>query len=148
MHGAEMPRSNEDSAREEAMHGCKLGTWCQLFFMALHRSSLHHTAASTGGARTATMIKGKPVFNIFCLPADAVSEHPPLKSLPLELSKFVYEYLKKSLDLPQPADACCIPSVQELNAVLLKTWSRTKEVSTSEPGAHWSWRVCCVLESN
>ena len=41
----------EDRAREEAMHACELGTRFPLFFMALHRSSLHHTPASTGGSR-------------------------------------------------------------------------------------------------
>jgi hypothetical protein len=36
MQCAEMPWSNEDRARDEAMHGCKLGTRCPLFFMALN----------------------------------------------------------------------------------------------------------------
>ncbi len=26
----------EDRAREDAMHACELGTWCPLFFVALH----------------------------------------------------------------------------------------------------------------
>jgi hypothetical protein len=42
-----------------------------------------------------------------------------LKALPLELSKFAYTYLKKSLALPPPADARGKPSVEELDAVLL-----------------------------
>ncbi len=46
--------------------------------------------------------------------------HPQLKSLQLELSKFAYEYLTKSLDLPPPADERCIQSVEKLNAALLK----------------------------
>ena len=115
----EMSCAPEDSARAEAMHACELGTRCPLFFMALHRSSLHHTAASTGGVRGSS-IKGKQAFDLFKLPADAVAEHPPLKALPLELSKFAYTYLKKSLALPPPADARGRPTVEELNAVLLK----------------------------
>ena len=45
----EIPGSKEDCAREEAMHSCELGTRCPSFFMALHRTRLYHTAASTGG---------------------------------------------------------------------------------------------------
>ena len=86
--------------------------------MAMHRSSLHHTPASTGGLRRSS-IKGRQNFNIFKLPADAVAELPALKALPLELSKFAYTYLKKSLALPPPADARGKPTVEELNAVLL-----------------------------
>ena len=115
---SEMPRATEDLARAEAMHACELGTRCPLFFMAMHRSSLHHTPASTGGLRSSS-IRGRQTFNLFKLPADAVAELPALKALPLELSKFAYTYLKKSLALPPPADARGKPSVEELNAVLL-----------------------------
>ena len=115
---SEMPRATEDLARAEAMHACELGTRCPLFFMAMHRSSLHHTPASTGGLRRSS-IKGRQTFNIFNLPAAAVAELPALKALPLELSKFAYTYLKKSLALPPPADARGTPTVAELNGVLL-----------------------------
>ena len=118
MQAGEMQRPKEDCAREEAMHACDLGTRCPLFFMALHRSSLHHTAASTGGITWGT-IKGRRAFNVFCMPADAVAELPALKALPLELSKFAYTYLQKSLALPPPADPRGILSVDELNKVLL-----------------------------
>ena len=68
----EMRCAPEDNARAEAMHACELGTRCPLFFMALHRSSLHHTAASTGGVR-GSCIKGKKAFDLFHLPAAAVA---------------------------------------------------------------------------
>ncbi len=115
---SEMPRATEDLARAEAMHACELGTRCPLFFMAMHRSSLHHTPTSTGGLHRSSL-RGRQTFNLFKLPADAVLDLPALKALPLELSKFAYTYLKKSLALPPPADARGKPSVEELNAVLL-----------------------------
>ena len=92
---SEMPRATEDLARAEAMHACELGTRCPLFFMAMHRSSLHHTPTSTGGLHRSSL-RGRQTFNLFKLPADAVVDFPALKALPLELSKFAYTYLKKS----------------------------------------------------
>ena len=109
----------EDRAREEAMHACELGTRCPLFFMALHRSSLHHTPASTGGIRAWGAIRGRVTFNVWNLPALNVQELPSLKSLPLELSKFAFSYLSKSLGLPKPVDPRGRPSIEELNRVLL-----------------------------
>ncbi len=61
--GEELPGSTDDSARDEAMHACELGTLCPLFFMALHQSRLHHTAASTGGIRLGE-IRGRYGFII------------------------------------------------------------------------------------
>ena len=110
----------EDRAREEAMHACELGTRCPLFFMALHRTRLHHTPASTGGSWPSGAIKGRVAFNVWNLPAVSVQELPSLQSLPLELSKFAYDYLSKSLGLPKPADPHGRPSIAELNGVLLK----------------------------
>ncbi len=75
----------EDRAREEAMHACKLGTRCPLVFMALHRSSLHHTPASTNGIRPLGAIRGRVALNVWNLPEVYVKELPSLKSLPLEL---------------------------------------------------------------
>jgi hypothetical protein len=61
-------RTQDARSRSEAMHGCELGPRCPLFFMALNRKSLHHTAASTGGDSRG-MIKGKRTFNIWkCQP--------------------------------------------------------------------------------
>jgi hypothetical protein len=100
------------------MHACELGTRCPLFFMALHRTRLHHTAASTGGLIRG-VLKGKYAFNVFNMSAAAVKQHPPLKALPLELSKFAYTYLMKSLALPPPVHPSGRPSVEELNHVLL-----------------------------
>ena len=108
----------EDRAREEAMHACELGTRCPLFFMALHRSSLHHTPASTNGIRPSGAIRGRVVLNVWNLPEVYVKELPSLKSLPLELSKFAYDYFSKSLGLPKPVDPRGTPSVAELNRVL------------------------------
>jgi hypothetical protein len=50
----------------------------------------------------------------------SVQELPSLQSLPLELSKFAYVYLSKSLCLPKPADPFGRPSIEELNSVLLE----------------------------
>ena len=108
----------QDRAREDAMHACELGTRCPLFFMALHRSSLHHTPACTGGCRDSGAIKGRVTFNVWNLPAVSVQELPSLQSLPLELSKIAYDYLSKSLCLPKPADPRGRPSIAELNSVL------------------------------
>ena len=102
------------------MHACELGTRCPLFFMALHRSSLHHTPASTGGKQAGGNIKGRVALNVWSMPALVVEEHPVLKSLPLELSKFAFTYLSKSLGLPKPADPRGRPSIEELNRVLLE----------------------------
>ncbi len=49
----------QDRASEDAMHACELGTWCPLFFMALHRTRLHHTPASTGRRWVSGTIKGR-----------------------------------------------------------------------------------------
>ena len=110
--------TKEARSRSEAMHGCELGPRCPLFFMALHRSSLHHTAASTGGASRG-IIKGKRTFNLWHLPDADVACHPVLRSLAQELSKYAYDYLRRALDLPWPADQRGIPTVAELNNVLL-----------------------------
>ena len=109
------------------MHACELGTRCPLFFMALHRTRLHHTAASTGGMDWGGRIKGKHAFNVFKMPAAAVQEHTPLKALPLESAKFAYTFLTKSLALPPPVDPQGRPSVEELNCVLLNYLIQDKD---------------------
>jgi hypothetical protein len=86
--------------------------------MSLHRSSLHHTASSTGGTSRG-VIKGKRTFNLWRLPATDVACHPVLSSLPEELSKFAYAYLRRSLIIPLPSDVHGRPSVEELNNVLI-----------------------------
>ena len=53
------------------------------------------------------------------MPAVSVQELPSLKSLPLELSRFAFSYLSKSLGLPKPVDPRGRPSIEELNRVLL-----------------------------
>ena len=100
------------------MHACELGPRCPLFFMALNRSSLHHTAASTGGTSRG-IIKGKRTLNLWHLPDADVARHPVMKSLALEVSKFAYAYLSRSLGLPSPLDPRGRPSVEELNNVLI-----------------------------
>ena len=111
--GTQDPRS-----RSEAMHGCELGPRCPLFFMALNRSSLHHTAASTGGDSRG-VIKGKRTFNIWCLPPADLACHPVLSSLAQELAKFALTYLSGTLNLPPPRDRGGLPSIEELNLILL-----------------------------
>ncbi len=113
--------TKEARSRSEAMHACELGPRCPLFFMALHRSSdssLHHTAASTGGTSRG-VIKGKCTFNLWHLPDTDVTCHPVLSSLARELAKFTYAYLRRSLGLPLPADQHGRPSIEELNNVLI-----------------------------
>ena len=110
--------TNEAQSRTEAMHACELGPRCPLFFMSLHRSSLHHTASSTGGTSRGA-IKGKRTFNLWRLPATDVACHPVLSSLPEQLSKFAYAYLRRSLNIPLPSDVHGRPSVEELNNVLI-----------------------------
>ena len=58
------------------------------------------------------------MFNVWNLPAVSVQELPSLQSLQLELSKFAYDYLLKSLCLPKPADPLGRQSIAELNSVL------------------------------
>jgi hypothetical protein len=41
--------TKEAGSRSKSMHASDLGPQCPLFSMILHRSSLHHTASSTGG---------------------------------------------------------------------------------------------------
>ncbi len=139
----EMRCAPEDSVRAEAMHACELGTRCPLFFMALHRPSLHHTAASTGGVRGSS-IKGKKAFDLFHLPAAAVAEHSVLKAVPLELAKFAYTYLEKSLALPPPADARGIPTLDELNNVLLRYLVRERGLHVKTWGTLELERDLCV----
>ena len=105
-------------SRSDAMHGCELGPRCPLFFMAVNRSSLHHTAASTGGDSRG-VIKGKRTFNIWLMPAEDLACHPVLGSLSQEMAKFALTYLSKSLNIPPPRDQSGKPSVEELNRILL-----------------------------
>ena len=58
------------------------------------------------------------MLNVWNLPEVYVKELPSLKLLPLELSKFAYDYFLKSLGLPKPVDPRGTPSVAELNRVL------------------------------
>ncbi len=128
------------------MHACELGTRCTMFFMALHRSSLHHTAASTGRV-SGSSIKGKQVFDLLYLPPDSVAEHPVLKVLQLELSKFAFTYLKKSLALPP---LLMHEAYQQFKCSIMSCcniWSG-KVDCTSKPGVYQSWRVTCVWEFN
>ena len=117
-HVEERSGTEEDRSRSEAMHGCELGPRCPLHFMALHRSSLHHTAASTGGTSRG-VVKGKRTFNLWHLPAADLACHPVMSSLARELSKFAYAYLSRTLNLPSPKDQYGKPSVEELNNVLI-----------------------------
>ncbi len=87
--------------------------------MALHRSCLHYTAASTGGLHKGQQ-RGKYGFNIWDMPGSAFQDLPALTALPLELSKFACTYLRKSLDLPPPADSRGKRSFEELNGILLQ----------------------------
>ena len=50
--------------------------------------------------------------------ASSVCSRAP-KSLPLELSRFAFSYLSKSLGLTKPVDPSGRPSIEELNRVLL-----------------------------
>jgi hypothetical protein len=93
-----------------------------------HRRKLAQWASGT--------IKGRVAFNVWNLPAVSVQELPSLQSLPLELPKFVYDYLLKSLGLPKPADHRGRPSTDELSRVLREIWSRTRVDHTLEPGVH------------
>jgi hypothetical protein len=128
--------TKDDRTRSEAMHGCELGPRCPLIFMALNRSSLHHTAASTGGDSRG-LIKGKRAFNVWRLPAADLASHPVLSDLGKELAKYAVTYLSGTLNIPQSRDQHGIPSVEELNHVLLEHLVERK-------GHHV--RVWCTLE--
>ena len=123
-------------SRSDEMHGCELGPRCPLFFMAVNRSSLHHTAASTGGDSRG-VIKGKRTFNIWLMPAEDLACHPVLGSLSQEMAKFALTYLSKSLNIPPPRDQSGKPSVEELNRILLNHLVERR-------GQHV--RVWCTLE--
>ncbi len=101
-------------ARSEAMHVCELGPRCPLFYMALNRSNLHHTAESTG-SDSRGVIKGKRAFNIWNLPAADLASHPVLSDLGQKIAKYAVTYLSGSLNIPPPRDQHGIPSVEELN---------------------------------
>jgi hypothetical protein len=112
--------SQNDAAAEESMHACELGVRCPLFFMALHRSELHHRPASRrrGSSRFA-----RQRFNVWLLrdvQAKAVQELPILQNLPRDLAVFAYMYCKRTLGLPRVADRNGGPTVDELNNVLLR----------------------------
>jgi hypothetical protein len=123
-------------SRSDAMHGCELGPRCPLFFMVVNRSSLHHTAASTGGDSRG-VIKGKRTFNIWLMPAEDLACHPGLGSLSQEMAKFALTYLSKSLNISPPRDQSGKPSVEELNLILLNHLVERR-------GQHV--RVWCTLE--
>jgi hypothetical protein len=111
------------------------------------RSSLHHTAASRGGKRRGE-IRGRYGFIIWNLPAAPLEDLPALKELPLELAKFACTYLRKSLGLPQPADARGIWFAQELNRILLNHLIEDNGGKTLGPGVRWNLRENCVWVSN
>ncbi len=71
--------------------------------MDLNRSSLHHTAASTGGDSRG-VIKGTRAFNIWNLPAAGLASHPVLSDMGQEIAKYAVTYLSGSLNIPQPRD--------------------------------------------
>ena len=104
--------------------------------MAVNRSSLHHTAASTGGDSRG-VIKGKRTFNIWLMPAEDLACHPVLGSLSQERAKFALTYLSKALNIPPPRDQRGKPSVEELNRILLNHLVERR-------GQHV--RVWCTLE--
>ncbi len=105
-------------SRSEAMHGCERDPRCPLFFMALNRKRLHHTAASSGGDSRG-MIKGKHTFNLWKLPAADLACHPVLSSSAQELAIFALTYPSKSLNIPPPRDQRGKPIVEELKRILL-----------------------------
>ena len=106
--------------------------------MALNRSSLPHTAASTGGINRGFM-KGKHTINIWRLPAADLACHPVLSSLAQEMAKFAltYKYLSWSLNIPLSRDQHGQQSVEGLNLILLHQL-------VARRGQHV--RVWCTLE--
>lgn len=110
-----------DCKRDEAMHGCELGVRCPLFFMALHRSVLHHRACAVS-CKEGGKDDGRQRLNVWQLrsaTSKAAQDHSILRRLPTDLAAFAYIFAPKSLGLPVPADRSGKPSVAELNNVLL-----------------------------
>lgn len=112
--------SQNDAGAQESMHACELGVRCPLFFMALHRSALHHRPASR---RFQGNRDGRQRFNVWLLrdaKSKAVQELPILQTLPRDLAVFAYMFCRRHLGLPRLADRNGKPEVDELNNVLLR----------------------------
>jgi hypothetical protein len=62
---------------------------------------------------------GKRTFNIWRLPPADLACHPVLSSLAQELAKFALTYLSGTLNLPPPRERGGLPSIEELNLILL-----------------------------
>jgi hypothetical protein len=73
--------AGDETVRSEAMYACELGTRCPLFYMALNRSSLHFTPASTG-ASAVRGFQGIHSLNIWRFRVADLAAYPVLRSLP------------------------------------------------------------------